>query len=81
MADDPTREPAERRLRDLARTLPVLGALALMPPFVALVAGAGGRFLGMPGIVVYLFGLWLALIAAAFALARALGRADARPPR
>lgn len=56
------------RLRDAAALLPLLGLLLLMPPVITLFAvriGVGG----VPLIVVYVFGVWLALIACAAVLA------------
>ena len=61
-----------RRLGDAARVLPVLAAILVlvpvwwMPAQVSFAAGA-----------VWLFGLWAGLIAAIWALHRALRRADA----
>ena len=62
-----------RRARDLAIVLPVCGILALMPPFVGLFARADIVVGGMPLVVVYLFGMWLALILAAMLVSRRLG--------
>jgi membrane protein implicated in regulation of membrane protease activity len=58
------------RLRDAAVVLPVLGAFLLMPPIIALFAGDADA--GVPRVVAYLFGVWLALIVAAAWLARRL---------
>ena len=60
-----------RRLRDLAALLPAAGLFLIMPPFVTLFAGPI-EVAGVPLIVVYLFGVWLALVAAAAWLARRL---------
>jgi len=71
-----------RRARKLALLPPLLGLFLLMPPFVTLFVGAGRPF-GVPLIVVYLFGTWIALIVAAAWLARGLDTAaadDAPPP-
>jgi len=62
-----------RRARDLAIVLPVCGILVLMPPFVGLFARADITVAGMPLVVVYLFGMWLALILAALLVSRRLG--------
>ncbi len=70
-----------------AVALPLLGLFLLMPPVVTLfVKGAG--FAGVPLIVIYVFGVWCALIVCAALLARRLdpGRAalpagaDSPPP-
>ncbi|SNR27020.1 hypothetical protein [Paracoccus sediminis] len=61
-----------RRLGDAARVLPVLAAALILVPvwwMPGQVSFAGGA--------VWLFGLWAALIAAIWALHRALRRADA----
>ena len=60
------------RLRDAAVVLPLLGLFAWMPPVLGLFA-ASGRVLGVPLIVAWLFGIWLALIVAAFWFSRRLG--------
>ena len=67
------------RTRDLALVLPVFGTLALVPPFIGLFARPGMAVAGIPLIVVYLFGLWLALILAALVLARRLAKDDGAP--
>ncbi len=67
--------PAGPRLRDTAALLPVLAAFLLMPPVITLFTGAR-HVLGVPLLVAYLFGVWLALIIAAALLARRLGAAE-----
>lgn len=71
-----SRPPADlpgraRRARDLAVILPVLGAVLLLPPAVQIFAGPA-TLLGIPVIVVYLFGSWAALLVAAALIARRL---------
>ncbi len=66
------------RARDAARLLPVLGVFLLMPPVITLFA-VQADVGGVPLIVVYLFGVWLALIAAAALLARWLAPPDPGP--
>ena len=68
----------ERRARDAAVLLPLLGLFLLMPPIIVLFAQPV-MVGGMPLIVAYVFGVWLALVAAAALLARALPT-DAPPP-
>jgi len=65
MAEDST----PRRVRDLALIVPVFGTLLLMPPLIGLFARPDSDVWGIPLIIVYLFGLWFALIIAAFLLA------------
>jgi hypothetical protein len=60
------------RVRDAAATLPVLGLVLLVPPVITLFAKAQLALAGVPLVVVYVFTTWLALIAAAAALARRL---------
>ena len=66
-----TASPGTPRVRDAASVLPVLGAFLLMPPVITLFTGARTVW-GVPLIIVYLFGVWLALIVAAALLARQL---------
>lgn len=66
-----TPEPENPRLRDAATLLPALAVFLLMPPVITLFTGAH-KLGGVPLIVAYLFGVWLALIVAAAVLARRL---------
>ncbi len=61
------RQPA-LRVRHAAAVLPLLGAFLLLPPLIAL-STAPLRVFGIPLIVLYLFAVWAALIAAAAWLA------------
>ncbi len=61
--------PVPGRVRDAAALLPVLGLVLFMPPVITLFA-AGAGVGGVPLIVVYVFGTWLSLIAAAALLSR-----------
>lgn len=74
-----TPDPGTPRLRDAAAVLPVLAVFLLMPPVITLFAGAHTVW-GVPLIVVYLFGVWLALIVAAALLARRLAPSPAGTP-
>lgn len=60
------------RLRNAAVLAPLLGLLLLLPPLIAPFT-APVRVFGIPLVVLYLFGLWAALIAGAWWLARRLG--------
>lgn len=64
--------PPSGRLRDAARLLPVLGLVLLMPPVITLFAASRAELAGVPLLVVYVFGTWIGLIAAAARLARRL---------
>lgn len=57
-----------------AVALPLLGLFLLMPPVITLFAHGVGLG-GVPTIVLYVFGVWIALIVCAALLARRLGTA------
>lgn len=67
------------RLRDAAVVLPLLGLFAWMPPVIGLFT-ASGRVFGIPLIVAWLFGVWLALIVVALWFARRLDPVDEPHP-
>jgi len=81
MAPEPPHTPPERaaRARDAAVALPLVGLFLLLPPVITLFA-VPGDVAGVPRIVVYLFGVWLALVAGAALLGRALGPRAHTPP-
>lgn len=64
-----------RRLGDAARLLPVLGTFLLVLP--AMWPDPAGGQGNLSGTIVYLFGIWAALILAAAMIARRLARLDA----
>ena len=74
-----TPDPGNPRLRDAAVLLPVLAAFLLMPPVITLFTGTHTVW-GVPLIVAYLFGVWLALIVGAALLARRLAPQSAQDP-
>ncbi|HMO44573.1 MAG TPA: hypothetical protein PKB14_00915 [Rubrivivax sp.] len=74
-----TPDPGTPRLRDAAALLPALAVFLLMPPVITLFTGQGSLW-GVPLIVAYLFGVWLALIVGAALLARRLGAPAAPAP-
>lgn len=55
--------------------LVAFGTWLLMPPAIALFVGTESLF-GVPLLVLYLFGVWLALIAGAALLSRRLPRGE-----
>ncbi|MBS0336148.1 MAG: hypothetical protein JSS40_04940 [Proteobacteria bacterium] len=59
------------RIRDAAVLLPLLGLALLMPPVITLFT-TRSSIAGIPLIVLYVFGVWLGLIALAALLARRL---------
>lgn len=63
-----------RRLMDAARVLPVLGFVLVLLP----VLWTQGGTMGTAGQALYLFALWLGLIAVAAAMSRALSREGRR---
>ncbi|HET6599287.1 MAG TPA: hypothetical protein VFG60_04925 [Burkholderiaceae bacterium] len=67
----PAATERETRARDAAVLLPLLGLFLLMPPIIALFVQPV-TIAGVPLIVAYVFGVWLALVAAAAWLARTL---------
>ena len=77
--DRPAFAQQSSRLRDAAVLLPLLGLFAWMPPVIGLF-DASGRVLGVPLIVAWLFGVWLALIVVAFWLSRRLDPGDELHP-
>jgi predicted Kef-type K+ transport protein len=66
---DPERE--NRGARDAAAILPFLGVVLLFPPLVYIFA-APAAVAGVPLIVLYLFGVWAAIILVAFLVSRRL---------
>ena len=78
MADRTTLLRTHRKARDRAIALVIAGAVLLLPP-VAGIFLVDGRVGGLPTPVVYIFVVWIALIAGAFALSRPLLDGDALP--
>ena len=72
----PTPSP---RLRDAAVVLPLLGLFLLMPPVITLFVRPA-EVAGVPLIVAYLFGVWLALIGCAALLGRRIAPDTAPDP-
>lgn len=65
--------PPSRRWSDLSVIAPIFGFLLLIPPVIGLFVTQSTVF-GAPVVVVYIFGVWLGLIALAAMLARKLSR-------
>jgi uncharacterized membrane protein YhaH (DUF805 family) len=68
-ADD--RPLRQRKIRDRALVLPLLGALLWLPPFTG-VLPLGTRIAGVPVVLAYVFVVWALLILGAALLARRL---------
>jgi hypothetical protein len=62
-----------RGIRDAAALLPFLASVLLAPPII-LIFAAPARIGEIPLIVLYIFGVWAAVILAALLLARKLAR-------
>lgn len=75
----PVERLSQQRLRSAAAVLPFLGVFLLLPPFLPLFT-ARVQVAGVPLIVVYIFGVWAALIGLAWWLARRLGGGEGEPP-
>jgi len=71
--------PRSARAREAAGLLPILGLFLFMPPVITLFV-ARVHLAGVPLIVAYLFGVWLALIVCAALLARRLGQRPTPAP-
>ncbi|HQX57666.1 MAG: hypothetical protein KBF63_17565 [Rhodoferax sp.] len=60
------------KAQSAAVLLPILGLFLLFPPFVTLFTGPQ-RFFGVPLIVIYIFGVWFAIVVATALVVRRLG--------
>ena len=65
--------------RDVATALPFAALVLFMPPII-LIAAVPERFAGVPVIFIYIFGIWAAIMVAAFFVARILAREDPGEP-
>ena len=68
--------PPSPRVQSAAVLLPLAGLFLLMPPFILLFATPRTVF-GIPLLVLYMFGVWAALIAVTWQLTRRLSARDA----
>ena len=64
---------ATRKTREGALLLPIFGAFLLVSPMITLFTGATS-FFGIPSVFIYIFGVWLALVLIARAMARRLDK-------
>lgn len=69
-----------QKARDAILAVTIFGSLLLLPPVLPYF-DREISVLGMPLIVVYVFGVWLALIGAAWALSRRLPANGTRAPQ
>lgn len=63
----------KRKLRDGALLLPLFGAFLLLTPIITIFTGPITVF-GLPLMFIYIFGVWLALVIVARAMARRLDK-------
>lgn len=68
-----------RRARDRSVALLLVGTVVLMPP-IAAIFRIDGTLFGVPFLLVYIFVVWLLLVAGAAALARPLESGDTPAP-
>jgi hypothetical protein len=66
---------ASQGARDVAAALPFAALVLLMPPIILIVARPAS-VAGVPLVIVYIFGVWAAIILAAFLVARVLKGED-----
>lgn len=71
--------PVPARLRDAAVVVPVSGLLLLMPPILQLFA-VPVTVLGIPLVVLFLFGVWAVLVLLTWWFARRLAGRGESPP-
>jgi hypothetical protein len=72
-------ERPSKRMVDVAVIAPILGLVLMIPPVIGLFATDRTVF-GAPLILVYLFGVWLGLIALAAIIARKLSQSAKDDP-
>lgn len=72
------RGPERRATQDVAAILPFGLAVMLLPP-VILIFATPVRVLGLPLILLYVFGIWALAILSAFLIARRLADLERRP--
>jgi hypothetical protein len=72
-------KPPTARIQSAAVVVPLAGLLLLMPPFISLFAAPISLF-GIPLVVLYMFGVWAALVLLTRWLARRLAAGGDSPP-
>ncbi len=75
MKDTRDTPPNRRKVRDRSMVHLLAGVALLLPPIVG-VAAVDDTFAGIPIPLLYIFGVWLALIVVAMVLAGRLSEAD-----
>lgn len=78
MDDRAGQDRRNRKTRDRAFIVLLLGVVLLMPPLAGIFQ-IEARIFGLPATLVYLFIIWAGLILATAVLARALMRSDTPP--
>ena len=77
MDADPSNRRSQRKIRDRSFALVLAGIVALLPP-IAGAALVDAKIAGIPVALVYLFVVWVLLIAGAAALSGALRKSESR---
>lgn len=72
--------PGGRRLENAALVLPIFGALMIVPPLLG-VFNTPILVAGVPLVAIYLFSVWIALIAITAVLSRRMRNAPNEPVR
>jgi hypothetical protein len=72
--------PPSPRTQNAAVVVPLVGLLLLMPPFISLFAAPVLVF-GIPLVVLYMFGVWIALVLLTWWLGRRLAPDGDSSPR
>ncbi|MBB4302946.1 hypothetical protein GGD81_001984 [Rhodobium orientis] len=75
MSDHPEVQFLHRQTRDRAIVLVIFGVAVLMPPMVG-ISLIPHKIAGIPVPLLYVFSIWICLIAVAFVLARRFGDTD-----
>ena len=78
MDDRAGQDRRNRKTRDRALIVLLIGIILLMPPFAG-VFQVDARIFGLPATLMYLFVVWAGLILATLVLARALMRSEEPP--
>jgi len=60
-----------KKIAFLAKLLPVIGVILILPPLVS-IANVKANLFGFPAIITYMFAVWIFLILAAYLLQRKL---------
>lgn len=73
------KQPPRQSLRDAATLLPIVAAILLGPPLIRIFA-APAAAAGIPLIILYIFGVWAAIVLGAYLLARRVDASEGAAP-